>query len=129
MEIRASFSTRSRTVWQCAWPFSTCAEGSRREPSVPHRAAGSVRDPDEAMSATAIRNGRIIDPANDRDEVADLLVLDGRIVDRSEFRSQQLGIEEIDAAGLIVAPGLIDIHVHLREPGFSWKETIASGAC
>ena len=78
------------------------------------------------MNATIIRNGRIIDPANERDEVADLAILDGKIVETSAIRNQKS--EEIDAKGLIVAPGLIDIHVHLREPGFSQKETIESGA-
>jgi dihydroorotase len=80
------------------------------------------------MSAILIRHGRVIDPANKRDEVVDLAIIDGRIVQRSEFRSQKSEIEEIDAKGLIVAPGLIDMHVHLREPGFSHKETIESGA-
>ena len=78
------------------------------------------------MSATIIRNGRVIDPANKRDEVGDLYIVDGRIAGKSEVRGQKS--EEIDAKGLIVAPGLIDIHVHLREPGFSHKETIESGA-
>jgi dihydroorotase len=81
------------------------------------------------MSATIIRNGRVIDPANKRDEVADLYVADEKIVtSKSEIRSPQSEIEEIDARGLIVVPGLIDMHVHLREPGFSHKETIESGA-
>jgi dihydroorotase len=70
-----------------------------------------------------IRGGRIIDPANGRDEVADLFIGDGRIAHHRPSEAQV-----IDAAGLVVAPGLIDIHVHLREPGFAWKETIASGA-
>jgi len=73
---------------------------------------------------TVIRNGRIIDPANQRDEVGDLFIVDGKIAadaNRSEA-------EVIDASGLIVAPGLIDLHVHLREPGFAWKETIETGA-
>ncbi len=78
------------------------------------------------MSATIIRNGRIIDPANKRDEVADLAISNGKIIEKSQVRDQKS--EEIDAKGLIVAPGLIDIHVHLREPGFGHKETIASGA-
>src|ERR1041385_8586649 len=78
------------------------------------------------MSATIIRNGRIIDPANKRDEVADLYNADGRVAQKSEIRDQKS--EEINANGLIVCPGLIDIHVHLREPGFSHKETIESGA-
>ena len=78
---------------------------------------------------TLIRNGRIIDPANERDEVGDLIHC--RWTDRETNRSRQSAnraIEEIDATGLIVSPGLIDIHVHFREPGFGWKETIESGA-
>jgi dihydroorotase len=80
------------------------------------------------MNAIIIRNGRIIDPANRRDEVADLAIVDGRITDLSEVRDPRSEIDEINAAGLIVAPGLIDLHVHLREPGFGWKETIETGA-
>jgi dihydroorotase len=87
------------------------------------------------MSTTIIRNGRIIDPANKRDEIADLYISNGKIVgSKSEIRAKlsrrdgKSEIEEIDAKGLIVAPGLIDMHVHLREPGFSHKETIESGA-
>jgi dihydroorotase len=80
------------------------------------------------VSATIIHNGRIIDPANKRDEVGDLAIVDGRIADLSAIRDPKSEIETIDAKGLIVAPGLIDIHVHLREPGFGHKETIASGA-
>jgi dihydroorotase len=80
------------------------------------------------MSTTTIRNGRVIDPANERDEIADLLIVDGKMANQSVIRSPQSEIEEIDAKGLIVAPGLIDMHVHLREPGFSHKETIESGA-
>ncbi|HEY4272395.1 MAG TPA: dihydroorotase [Candidatus Udaeobacter sp.] len=81
------------------------------------------------MSAAIIRNGRIIDPANKRDQMADLYIADGKIVgSKSKIRNLKSGIEEIDASNLIVAPGLIDMHVHLREPGFSHKETIESGA-
>ena len=72
---------------------------------------------------TVIRNGRIIDPANKRDEVGDVYIVDGKIA--KEVGSDA---EVIDATGLIVAPGLIDLHVHLREPGFGWKETIETGA-
>src|SRR3954453_9490652 len=86
-------------------------------------------NPSSRMSASIIRNGRIIDPSNKRDEVADVYISDGKIVtSKSEFRSPTSEIEEVDAHGLIVAPGLIDIHVHLREPGFGHKETIESGA-
>src|SRR5450432_631779 len=77
---------------------------------------------------TLIRNGRIIDPANDRDEIADLLIADGRVAEQSLGKKRGEKIETIDATGLIVSPGLIDIHVHFREPGFGWKETIESGA-
>ena len=80
------------------------------------------------MSAIIIRNGRVIDPANKRDEIADLAIVDGRIADLSEIHNPKSEIEEIDAGGLIVAPGLIDLHVHLREPGYGWKETIETGA-
>jgi dihydroorotase len=73
---------------------------------------------------TVIRNGRIIDPANKRDEVGDLFIVDGKIAAKGNGSDAEL----IDAGGLIVAPGLIDLHVHLREPGFGWKETIESGA-
>jgi dihydroorotase len=72
---------------------------------------------------TVIRSGRVIDPANKRDEIADLFIVDRKIAAKSKGDP-----EIIDAKGLIVAPGLIDLHVHLREPGFAWKETIESGA-
>lgn len=80
------------------------------------------------MSVTIIRNGRVIDPANQRDGIADVAIVDGLFADPSAIRNSRSAIEEIDATDLIVVPGLIDIHVHLREPGFSWKETIESGA-
>jgi dihydroorotase len=73
---------------------------------------------------TVIRNGRIIDPVNQRDEVGDVFIVDGKIAAKAKGSDSEV----IDAAGLIVAPGLIDLHVHLREPGFGWKETIETGA-
>src|SRR6478735_7461870 len=73
---------------------------------------------------TVIRNGRIIDPENQRDEVGELFIVDGKIAKSAKGSDPEI----IDAEGLIVAPGLIDLHVHLREPGFGWKETIESGA-
>jgi dihydroorotase len=79
------------------------------------------------MSGTIIHNGRIIDPANRRDEIADLLIVDGRIADLTQLSTLNTQLDAIDASGLLVVPGLIDIHVHLREPGFSWKESIESG--
>jgi len=72
-----------------------------------------------------LRNGRIIDPANKRDEIADLPIDDGRIA--TAIPEGEI-FEEIDCTGLVIAPGLIDLHVHFREPGQSAKETIATGA-
>ncbi len=78
------------------------------------------------MSRILIRNGRIIDPANEIDTTGDLLIRDGKI-DRIDDRIETDASQTVDATGLIVTPGLIDMHVHLREPGFEHKETIASG--
>ena len=72
-----------------------------------------------------ITNGRIIDPKNSRDEVADLMIRDGRLVNAEEGMSGS--VVEIDAGGCWVVPGLIDMHVHLREPGEEYKEDILSG--
>jgi len=71
-----------------------------------------------------IRNARVIDPANHLDGVTDLRVQDGKVV---ESFSAGMVPQEINADGLVLAPGLIDIHVHLREPGQSAKETIRTG--
>ena len=73
-----------------------------------------------------IRGGRLVDPALGRDEVADVLIQDGRVAAIGRL-SPLAGARSVDASGLVVAPGLIDVHVHLREPGFEEKETIASG--
>ena len=72
-----------------------------------------------------IKNGRVIDPASGHDAVADVLIEDGVILGIGKELS---GEEIFDASGLIVAPGFIDMHVHLREPGFEHAETIESGA-
>lgn len=76
------------------------------------------------MPALSIRGGRVIDPARSIDETRDIHVLDGVIV---ETLPPDARPEIIDASQLVVTPGLIDIHVHLREPGQSAKEAIASG--
>ena len=73
--------------------------------------------------ALHIKGGRVIDPANGQDEVRDIFIEKGVVVDKKPS-----GAVEIDATGKVVTPGLIDIHVHFREPGQSHKETIASGA-
>jgi dihydroorotase len=75
-----------------------------------------------------LRAGRVIDPAANRDEQADVLVDGGRIVGVGAGLGAPDGALVIDAAGLVVCPGLIDLHVHLREPGGEHKETIESGA-
>jgi dihydroorotase len=80
------------------------------------------------MKIVRIANGRIIDPANKRDEVADLWIADGVVRDPSIAASKASQTELIDATGLVVAPGLIDMHVHFREPGQAQKETIATGS-
>jgi dihydroorotase len=72
-----------------------------------------------------LRGGRIIDPAFGRDEIADLYLVHGKIA--PEPTSPPSDLRVIDVSGQIVAPGLLDIHVHLREPGGSQKETIATG--
>jgi dihydroorotase len=76
-----------------------------------------------------IRNGRVIDPATSLDAQRDVLIRDNKIAAiENPGKIKVAGAEIIEAKGLIVAPGLIDIHVHLREPGQSYKETIATGA-
>jgi dihydroorotase len=76
-----------------------------------------------------VRNGRVIDPATGTDAVQDVLVQDGTIAATGARleRGAVEGAEVLDAAGLVVCPGLIDIHVHLREPGYEYKETIRTG--
>ncbi len=79
------------------------------------------------MSRLVVKNGRVIDPASNLDRVCDVAVEDGLIQHIGENLSAP-GAEEFDASGLIVAPGFIDMHVHLREPGFEHAETIESGS-
>lgn len=81
-----------------------------------------------------IHNGRIIDPANNVDEIGDILIVDGKIAQvggeppASAARARlSPNPNAIDATGMLVTPGLVDMHVHLREPGFEHKETIATG--
>ena len=75
-----------------------------------------------------IRGGRVIDPSQSIDAIRDVLVVDGVVAEVGDGIDPPEGVHEIDAGGLVVTPGLIDVHVHLREPGGEHKETIATGA-
>jgi dihydroorotase len=80
------------------------------------------------VSRTLIRGGRVIDPSQKLDARLDVLIADGRIAELRERIHASDDTEVIEARDLIVCPGLIDVHVHLREPGGEHKETIRSGA-
>ena len=80
------------------------------------------------MSLLLIKNGRVIDPANKVDGNVDVLVRDGIVAEVGKVTTATNAETVIDAAGLIVTPGLIDMHIHLREPGDEEEETIASGS-
>ncbi len=107
---KASFSIRSPTVSPCAWRFFICAEESQHEGDHSSATAAS------SIRRTSAMKSPIFSLSTDKS-----LKNRKSAIGKSE-------IEEIDATGLIVAPGLIDMHVHLREPGFGHKETIESGA-
>jgi dihydroorotase len=81
------------------------------------------------MNSLLLTGGRVIDPANRLDAPADLLIVDGKIaaVGKDAGARAPAGVERTNVQGLIVCPGLIDLHVHLREPGQTAKETIATG--
>jgi len=80
------------------------------------------------MRPTLLARGRVIDPASGLDRVADVFIENGRIASIDADLTQPPGAERIDCSGLIVAPGLIDPHVHFREPGGEHNETIATGS-
>lgn len=79
------------------------------------------------MSRLIIKNGRVVNPATNLDRLCDVAIEQGVVRDIGENLPTS-GAEEFDASGLIVAPGFIDMHVHLREPGFEHAETIESGS-
>jgi dihydroorotase len=81
------------------------------------------------MNSLLLTGGRVIDPANRLDSSTDLLIVDGKIaaVGADAAAKTPAGVERMNVNGLVVCPGLIDLHVHLREPGQTAKETIATG--
>ncbi len=79
------------------------------------------------MPSLWIRNARVIDPAARRDAVGDVFIRDGRFVE-SLPATERRRARQVDARGLVACPGLIDVHVHFREPGQTHKETIATGS-
>jgi dihydroorotase len=81
------------------------------------------------MNSLLLIGGRVIDPANRMDQSADILITSGKIaaLGANTANSAPASVERLDATGLVVCPGLIDLHVHLREPGQTAKETIATG--
>lgn len=79
------------------------------------------------MSRLVIKNGRVIDPAQDLNQITDIAIEDG-VIREIAPEIDATGSESFDATGLIVSPGFIDMHVHLREPGFEHSETIETGS-
>lgn len=75
-----------------------------------------------------IKDGRVIDPASETDDVLDVIIKDGKILKIGKYQRKDEYECIIEAGGCIVAPGLVDVHVHFRDPGFTHKEDILSGA-
>ncbi|NBK93750.1 dihydroorotase [bacterium 1XD21-13] len=75
-----------------------------------------------------IRNVRVLDPANGRDERGNLLIAEGKIVSVDANLEETQGVRILEGAGLVAAPGLVDVHVHFRDPGLTYKEDIETGA-
>jgi dihydroorotase len=80
------------------------------------------------MKPIVVQGGRVIDPSRNLDEIADVIIADGRIEAVGTGLGTPEGAEVVDATGKVVAPGLVDVHVHLREPGREDAETVATGA-
>ena len=79
------------------------------------------------MSRLLIKHGRVVDPTQRMDEGLWVLIVDGKVARIAE-RIEDRDAEVFDATGLVVAPGFVDVHAHLREPGFEYKETVATGS-
>src|SRR5713101_6204141 len=131
-----SSSKKSRTAclygWQC-WRGRWARQNDERTFTTEtqrHRDAGgdSGMKSGKESSSLLIKGGRVIDPVAKVDATMDVLLRDGQVAEVALPNKIRGGADEtFDAKGLIVAPGFIDLHVHLREPGQSYKETIASG--
>src|SRR3954454_9801648 len=80
------------------------------------------------MKRLLIRNGRVVDPARNFDRISDVAIEDGTVREIGTDLAAGGECEVFDASGMVVAPGFVDIHVHLREPGFEHAETIESGS-
>ncbi|HEX6693123.1 MAG TPA: amidohydrolase family protein, partial [Longimicrobiales bacterium] len=91
------------------------------------RADRQINTPRDA-APLVLRGGRVIDPATGTDSVGDVIIADGKITGIGRTDGTPDGARVLDVSGKIVTPGLIDVHVHLREPGGEHKETIATGA-
>ena len=88
----------------------------------------SAKNQRRESASLLIKGGHVIDPAAKINAPMDVLLRDGRVAEVAlPNKVRGSADEKFDARGLIVAPGFIDLHVHLREPGQSYKETIASG--
>jgi dihydroorotase len=110
---------------------SGAASPRQHENIIPSELALSIRRryPRVPMNSLLLTGGRVIDPDNRLDTSADLLILDGKIaaVGKDAAKNAPKEIEKFNAKGKVVCPGLIDLHVHLREPGQTAKESIATG--
>jgi len=79
------------------------------------------------VSRLLIKHGRVVDPTQRLDAGLSVLIVDGKVARLAE-RIDEKEAEVFDATGMVVAPGFVDVHVHLREPGFEYKETVATGS-
>ena len=79
------------------------------------------------MNSLLLTGGRVVDPANKFDAIADVLIVDGKITAVGPKLAAPAGVATLDCTGKVVSPGLIDLHVHLREPGQTAKENVATG--
>ena len=79
------------------------------------------------MESLILRGGHLLDPSQGIDEQVDVVIENGKVTDITPPGRKARG-REVNVEGMFVAPGLVDIHVHLREPGYEYKETIETGA-